>query len=72
MKHMLWWNLMPPSSGQNKKHNNSFRFMDCRSSVIRLHEEKFSSDQTKCESTVVNVLVFFTMQQISEELENVM
>jgi hypothetical protein len=27
---------------------------------------------TKCESTVVNVLAPFTMQQISEELESVM
>jgi hypothetical protein len=45
--------------------------MDCTSSVIRrLHEEKFSCGQTKYESTVVNVLAPFAMQQISEELES--
>lgn len=38
--------------------------------MIRLHEETFSCGQTKCESTVVNVLAPFTMQQILEELEN--
>jgi hypothetical protein len=54
------------------KHNHSFRSMDCTSSVIRrLHEEKFSCGQIKCESTVVNVLTPFTMQQISELLESV-
>jgi hypothetical protein len=46
--------------------------MDCTSSVIRrLHEEKFSCGQTKCEPTVVNVLAPFAMQQIFEELESV-
>jgi hypothetical protein len=54
------------------KHNHSFWLMDCTSSVIRrLHEEKFSCGQTRCESTVVNVLAPFTMQQIFEELESV-
>jgi hypothetical protein len=49
--------------------NYSLRSMDCTSSVIRrLHEEKFSCGQTKCESIVVNVLAPFTMQQIFEEL----
>jgi hypothetical protein len=54
------------------KHNHSFRSMDCTSSVIRrLHAEKFSCSQTKCESIVTNVLVPFAMQQIFEELESV-
>jgi hypothetical protein len=46
--------------------------MDCASSVIRLHEEKFSCGRTKCESTVVNILAPFAMQQIFEELESAM
>jgi hypothetical protein len=46
--------------------------MDCTPSAIRLHEEKFSCYWTKCESTVVNVLAPFTMQQVFEELESVM
>jgi hypothetical protein len=47
------------------KHNHSFPSMDCTSSVIRrLHEEKFSCRRTKCESTVVNVLAPFAMQQL--------
>jgi 2-oxoglutarate dehydrogenase complex dehydrogenase (E1) component-like enzyme len=51
---------------------HSFRSMDCTSSVIRrLHEEKFSSGRTKCESIVVNTLAPFAMQQILEELESV-
>jgi hypothetical protein len=50
------------------KHNHSFRSMDCTSSVIRSHKEKFSCGQTKCESIVVNVLAPFAMQQILEEL----
>jgi hypothetical protein len=54
------------------KHNHSFRSMDCTSSVIRrLHEEKFSCGQTKCESIVVNVLTPFAMQQILEQQESV-
>jgi hypothetical protein len=51
------------------KHNHSFQSMDCTSSVIRLHEEKFSCGQTKYESIVVNISAPFTMQQILEELE---
>jgi hypothetical protein len=39
------------------KQNHSFQSMDCTSSVIRMHEEKFSSGRKKCESIVVNVLV---------------
>jgi hypothetical protein len=54
------------------KRNHSFRSMDCTPSVIRrLHEEGFSSGGTKCESIVVNVLAFFAMEQIFEELESV-
>jgi hypothetical protein len=54
------------------KHNQSFRSRDCVSSVIRrLHEEKFLCGRTKRESTVVNILAPFTMQQIFEELESV-
>jgi 2-oxoglutarate dehydrogenase complex dehydrogenase (E1) component-like enzyme len=54
------------------KHNHSFRPMDCTSSVMRrLHEEKSSRGQTKCESIVVNALTPFTMQWIFEELESV-
>jgi 2-oxoglutarate dehydrogenase complex dehydrogenase (E1) component-like enzyme len=55
-----------------KKHNHPFRSMDCTSSVIiRLHEEKLSSCQTKYKSIMVNVLAPFGMQQIFEELESV-
>jgi hypothetical protein len=47
------------------KHNCSFRSSDCTSSVIRrLHEGKFACGRTKCESSVVNVLASFAMQQI--------
>jgi hypothetical protein len=46
------------------KHNHSYLSMDCTSSVIRLHEAKFSCGQTKCESIVVNVVAPFAMQQI--------
>jgi hypothetical protein len=54
------------------KHNHSFQSMDFTSSVIRrLQEEKFSCARTKCESTAVNVLAPFAMQQICEELESV-
>jgi hypothetical protein len=54
------------------KHNHSFQSMHCTSSVMRrLHEEKFSCGRTKCESTVVNVLAPFALQQIFEELESV-
>jgi hypothetical protein len=54
------------------RNSHSFRSMDCTSSVIRrLHEEKFSCGQIKCESIVVNVLASFALQQIFEELENV-
>jgi hypothetical protein len=54
------------------KHNHSFRSMDCTCSGIRkLHEEKFSCGQSKCESIVVNVLAPFAVQQIFEELESV-
>jgi hypothetical protein len=45
--------------------------MDYTSSVMRLHEEKFSCGQTKCESIVVNVVAPSAMQQIFEELESV-
>jgi hypothetical protein len=56
-----------------KKHNYSFQSMDCTPSVIRrFHKKKFACGRTKCESTVVNVLAPFAMQQISEELESVM
>jgi hypothetical protein len=55
------------------KHNHSFWSMHYTCSVIRrLHEEKFSCGQTKCESIVVNMLAPFTTQQILEELESVM
>jgi hypothetical protein len=55
------------------KHNHSFRSIDCIPTVIRrLHEEDLSCGQTKYESTVVNVLAPFAMQQILEELESVM
>jgi hypothetical protein len=53
------------------KHDHSFQSMDRTSSVIRLYEEKFSCGRTKCESTAVNVLAPFAMQQIFEELESV-
>jgi hypothetical protein len=53
------------------KHNHSFRSMDCTSSVIRLHEEGFSSGGTKCGSIAVNVLAPFAMQQFFEKLESV-
>jgi hypothetical protein len=53
------------------KHNHSFRSMDCASSVIRSHEEKFSCGRTKCESIVVNFLAPFAMQQVFEDLESV-
>jgi hypothetical protein len=54
------------------EHNHPFRFIDCTSSVIRrLHEEKFSCGRAECESTVVNVLAPFSMQQIFEGLESV-
>jgi 2-oxoglutarate dehydrogenase complex dehydrogenase (E1) component-like enzyme len=54
------------------KHNHFFRSVDCTPSVIRrLHEEKLSCGRTKCDSTVVNVLAPFAMQQIFEELEGV-
>jgi hypothetical protein len=53
------------------KHNHSFRSMDCTSPLIRLQEEKFSCGRTNCESTVVNALAPFAMQQIFEELKSV-
>jgi hypothetical protein len=47
------------------KHNHSFTYMDSTYPVTRrLHKEKFSCGQTRCESIVVNVLAPFAMQHI--------
>jgi hypothetical protein len=56
----------------NPTEHHSFRSMDCTSSAIRrLHEKKFSCGQTKCESTVINVLAPLAMQPIFKELGSI-
>ena len=47
------------------KHNQSFRTVDCTSSIIRnLFSKKFKFARTKCGSIVVNVFAPFALREV--------